>query len=132
MFRNQSIDATIKYLKEIRDTLNELYYWNEHGSYPHDQIQYQLIENTLDELILNIRNCDSFEEAQPFFDTTVELSEYLGLIYFKCHIELPPRIEAFTRRFDNIYEPRIREYHFFNIKAGNDILSPSFKDLFFS
>ena len=70
------------------------------------------------EIISDISNCASSDEAQILFDDLLDIQGKLSGLLFGRHISIGSKLEDLTREFDRLDDPYIRDYWFKKFKDG--------------
>jgi hypothetical protein len=70
------------------------------------------------EIISEISDCNSSDEAQGLFDDLLDVQGKLSGLLFGRRIDIGSKLEDLTREFDRLDDPYIRDYWFKKFKAG--------------
>lgn len=75
-------------------------------------------ERKCEALIAEIAECHSIDGSQKFFDELYEIQWKLSEIVFSRNIDIGSKLKEFTREFDRLHDPYIRDYWFKRFHSG--------------
>lgn len=85
--------------------------------------KFPLLLDEINAIISIIANCQTMEEANPYFDLLEEIQEFVAETAFVDNINIPNGLTHFVRDFDRIDDKDLREYLFNRIKNEHYILA---------